>query len=71
MLLAISYQHVLVILLIFVLPVILWIIAVLDIMKSKFKNETIKIIWILVVVFVPFMGSILYFILRNNYKIRD
>ncbi|QSS96544.1 PLD nuclease N-terminal domain-containing protein [Psychroflexus sp. ALD_RP9] len=37
-------------------------------MKSKFKaNE--KLIWTLVVIFIPFLGSILYLAIGRNHKL--
>lgn len=68
MLLAISYQHIFLLLFIFVVPVILWILAILDIVKSDFKDNTIKIVWLLVVIFLPVIGSILYFIAGRSSK---
>lgn len=69
MLLAISYQHVIILFLIFVLPVILWIIAITSIIKSNFRDNTTKIVWLLAVIFLPFLGSIIYFIAGKSTKV--
>ena len=47
----------------------LWILALASILKSDFKDSTTKLIWILVVVFLPIIGSVLYFILGRNQRI--
>jgi hypothetical protein len=44
---------------------ILWIIAIVQIIQSG-MDSTKKLIWILVVLFLPFIGSILWFIIGNK-----
>jgi len=39
---------------------IIWVWTLLDIVKSRNKNSTEKLIWILVVIFFPFLGTLLY-----------
>ncbi|MFT3920766.1 PLDc N-terminal domain-containing protein [Cloacibacterium sp.] len=51
------------------LPTLLWIIALVDILKSNFKDSNNKILWVLVVILLPVIGSILYFIIGKNQKI--
>lgn len=38
---------------------VLWIVALVDCIKSSNPN---KIVWIIVIILLPFLGSILYFI---------
>ncbi|MDF2187675.1 PLDc N-terminal domain-containing protein [Paraflavitalea sp. CAU 1676] len=38
----------------------LWIFALVDIVNSRFRQDTTKIVWALVVIFIPFIGTILY-----------
>lgn len=52
------------------LPSILWIIALIDILRSNFKEANGKIIWVLLVIFLPILGSILYFAIGKNQKIK-
>lgn len=52
------------------IPFILWIWALVDILKSRFETETTKIIWILVVLLLPFLGMVLYFFIGTNQKSR-
>ncbi|AOW18299.1 hypothetical protein LPB03_12940 [Polaribacter vadi] len=45
----------------FVLSTILWLQAIIDIVKTKFKLKIYKIIWICIVLFFPIIGSLIYF----------
>ena len=46
-----------------VLCLILWILALVDCLKSNNSN---KIVWILVIILLPFLGSILYFLIGKG-----
>lgn len=52
----------------FIVPV-LWIIALIDIIKSEFTGSN-KIIWLLLVFFIPLLGSILYLAIGKGQKIQ-
>ena len=52
-------------LLVLLLPVI----AIIDILRHDFKRESNKIIWVLVIFFLPLLGSILYFLIGERDKI--
>jgi hypothetical protein len=56
----------LIVLLLCVLPTI---IALIDILKSEFKGNN-KIVWLLVVLLVNFLGAILYFLIGREQKIK-
>jgi hypothetical protein len=60
----------LILLLILLLPVIFWVVALIDILKSNFQGNN-KIIWVLVVIFLPLIGAILYFTIGRNQKIQN
>jgi hypothetical protein len=47
----------------------LWVIALIDILRSDFRGND-KVVWVLIVIFFPFFGSILYFIIGRSRKIR-
>lgn len=68
-LLSLSVMHLIIVLLFVLLPTVLWIAALVDIIKSDFKDSNNKIIWILIVILVPIIGSILYFLMAKNQKI--
>jgi hypothetical protein len=53
-------QELIVILLFFLVPAVLWIWAIIDLIKAKSINDTNKIIWALVIIFVPLIGAVLY-----------
>ncbi|HEX2853201.1 MAG TPA: PLD nuclease N-terminal domain-containing protein [Opitutaceae bacterium] len=44
--------------LISILCLVLWIVALVDCLQSSNSN---KIVWVLVIILLPFLGSILYF----------
>jgi hypothetical protein len=48
----------------------LWVIALIDILRSDFRGND-KIVWILVVMFFPFLGSIIYFLMGRSRKTRQ
>jgi uncharacterized membrane protein len=46
-----------------------WHIALIDILRSDFTGND-KLIWLLVIIFIPFIGPIVYFIVGRKQKIR-
>jgi len=50
------------------IPLLLWIIALVDCLKSEFKGND-KVIWVIVILFFPVVGPILYFIIGRRQKI--
>jgi hypothetical protein len=44
-------------------------IALLDILKSDFKGND-KIVWLLAVLFVPYIGAIAYFFIGRKQKVK-
>lgn len=50
--------------------VLLPIAALISILKNDFKKND-KLIWILVALFLPFFGSILYFIIGRSKRIKN
>jgi uncharacterized membrane protein len=49
-----------------VLWFILWIVALVDCLKSNNPN---KLVWVLVIILLPFLGSILYFLLGKSTRV--
>jgi hypothetical protein len=49
--------------LISIVCLILWIVALVDCIKSDNPN---KVVWIIVIILLPFLGSILYFLLGRS-----
>jgi hypothetical protein len=48
---------------------IIWLLALIDILRSEFSGSN-KLIWFLTVTFLPLIGSILYFFIGDNQKIK-
>lgn len=51
-------------------PVVLWIWAAADLLSSRFANSIEKLIWIIVIAFLPVIGAILYLIIGRKQKLR-
>jgi len=50
----------------FLAVVILWIYAIVDILRRQFRDSIIKLIWVLVIIFLPLLGAILYLIIGRQ-----
>lgn len=61
----------LIFLLINLLLFILLIWAIVDLVRSEFKDSTNKIIWALVIIFVPLIGPVLYLVIGRKQKLDD
>ena len=48
-------------------PLLLVLYCLIDILRSDFKTPNNKLLFLILVLFVPFIGSIAYLILRSNY----
>ncbi len=59
----------LMILFIAVLVLILPLIALIDIIRNDFDGNN-KLLWVLIVLFLPFLGSIIYFLIGKNQRTR-
>ena len=57
--------QIILLLLFFILPII----ALIDVIKSEFEGNN-KLIWVLVILFFNFIGSILYLIIGTKQKVR-
>lgn len=58
----------LIILLCMFVPFIVWLVALVDIIRSDFTGNN-KVIWLLIVILVPLIGMILYFLIGKKQKI--
>ena len=47
-----------------------WVVALVDILRSNFEGNE-KLLWVLLIIFLPFLGTILYFIIGRNKKVKD
>ena len=61
---ALGLLELLFIIVLFVFPLM----ALIDILKSNFKENVNKVAWLLAVIFVPILGAFLYFSIGINQK---
>jgi uncharacterized membrane protein YhaH (DUF805 family) len=62
----IGMQELIVLCMFAALPGILWLWAIIDLVKRNFADSATKIVWALVIIFIPFVGSILYLVVGRN-----
>ncbi|UII20535.1 PLDc N-terminal domain-containing protein [Fulvivirga ligni] len=46
----------------------LW--ALIDVVKSEFTNSNNKLVWVLLIIFLPLLGSILYLTIGRSQKLK-
>lgn len=44
-----------------------WVYTIVDILRSQFKQPNQNILWLLLVIFAPFIGVILYWIMKHQF----
>ncbi len=47
---------------------VLWVWSIIDVIRSEFKDSSTKIIWIALLIFLPLLGSIIYFFIGKSTK---
>ncbi|MGN6724744.1 MAG: PLD nuclease N-terminal domain-containing protein [Tepidisphaeraceae bacterium] len=47
------------------------IVAIIDLVRRRFIEPNMKIVWLLIVLFVPVIGSILYFLIGRDQSMAD
>lgn len=58
-----------VILIIVGIPILLMIGALIDILRSDLGDPLNKVVWALAVIFLPLLGSLLYFLIGRSQKV--
>jgi hypothetical protein len=53
---------------VFLVPFVLWLVALIDILRNEFTGSN-KLIWLLAVTFFPLIGPILYYFIGTRQKI--
>jgi len=53
----------------YILPFLIVVAALVDIIRNEFDPSQNKLIWVIVVILLPVLGSILYFIIGRKQKI--
>lgn len=69
LLLGIPGDWIYLILLIYIIPGILWLWALIDLVKSEFTDKNMKLIWALIIIFIPLIGSIIYLVMGRKQKL--
>ncbi|WP_207424468.1 PLDc N-terminal domain-containing protein [Desertivirga brevis] len=52
-----------------IIPLGLMLFSLVDVIKGRFENSTIRTIWILLILFLPILGSLLYLLVGRTKKI--
>lgn len=47
----------------------IWVWTLVDIIKSQFRDANEKLIWVLLVAFLPFIGTLLYYVFGSKNRI--
>jgi hypothetical protein len=61
----IGFQELILLFFVLVIPAALWIAAILSLLKSN-QDSTNKLIWAMVILFVPFLGALLYLVVGRK-----
>ena len=48
---------------------IFWIYTIVDVARNKFSDDTTKIVWLLVVIFLGLLGSLIYWIFGRSNRV--
>lgn len=58
-------------LILFFIPALLWLWAIVNLLKSDFSSSAVKIIWALLIIFIPPVGVLLYLIIGRGQKVKS
>lgn len=61
--------EILVILFILGTPFLMMVLALVDILRSDFEQSSNKLVWTIVVMLLPFIGSLIYFLIGRSHKV--
>ncbi|MBO3697492.1 PLDc N-terminal domain-containing protein [Fabibacter sp. E12] len=53
----------------YIIPFIFVVMALIDVIRSEFRGSNDKLIWVLVIILMPVIGSILYYFFGRKQKI--
>lgn len=48
---------------------LIWVLALIEIVRSEFQDKNERLIWLLLVILVPFVGTIIYFAIGRKQRI--
>jgi hypothetical protein len=61
--------QIILILFVLIFVLLLPLIAIISVLRNDFQGND-KIIWVLIILFLPFLGAILYFMIGKNRRIK-
>ncbi|WP_219337376.1 PLD nuclease N-terminal domain-containing protein [Pontibacter sp. BT310] len=64
-----SLESLLYMILFLAIPFGLWLGALIDLLRSNFADSITKLIWLVVIVFIPVLGAILYLFIGRKQKV--
>ncbi|MDF3077803.1 MAG: PLDc protein [Sphingobacteriaceae bacterium] len=50
-------------------PLAFVVVCLIDIVRSDFKDSTTKLLWVLIVILAPVLGSLIYLLIGKNQKV--
>ncbi|MCB0375124.1 MAG: PLDc N-terminal domain-containing protein [Sinomicrobium sp.] len=50
---------------------VLWVFAILEIVRSEFVDRTERLTWLLLVMLLPFIGTILYILIGRKLRLNN
>lgn len=65
-----GFTIVLIVLAISLFFLLLPLLALIDLIRSDFQDSIEKLVWVIVILFFPIFGSIIYFMMGNKNKIK-
>ena len=68
-LMGLGSQELLLIFLVLSIPVLLPLWALVDVVRSNFRGQNDKLIWVIIIVFMNFIGAALYFFVGRNQRV--
>lgn len=54
----------------YILPFIIVVVALVDIIRNEFNQSHNKLVWIMVVILLPVIGSVLYYFIGRNQRVK-
>lgn len=48
---------------------LIWVLALIEIVQSEFQDKNERIIWLLLVILLPFIGTILYYAIGRKQRL--
>lgn len=48
---------------------VIWVLTLIEIVRSEFTDKTERIVWLLIVILMPFLGTILYLMIGRKKRL--